>query len=101
MVAAEAASCGSLPLVARHTGLAEIAAGVAAEYPSHQRHLTSFEPGDWEDLRARLTELLALAPDQRAQLSAAARRAVQRRWSWQGVAERILAVGTGATTVPR
>ena len=33
MVAAEAAAAGSLPLVANHSGLAEIAAGVAAEYP--------------------------------------------------------------------
>ncbi|HZG96323.1 MAG TPA: glycosyltransferase family 4 protein, partial [Mycobacteriales bacterium] len=33
MVAAEAAACGSPPLVARHSGLAEIAAGLEAEYP--------------------------------------------------------------------
>ncbi len=33
MVAAEAAAAGSLPLVANHSGLAEIAAGVAEEYP--------------------------------------------------------------------
>src|SRR3954469_16028566 len=34
MVAAEAAASGSLPLVAHHSGLAEIAAGVAAGYPT-------------------------------------------------------------------
>ena len=33
MVAAEAAAGGSPPLVARHSGLAEIAAGLEAEYP--------------------------------------------------------------------
>src|SRR4029077_9462047 len=33
MVAAEAAAAGSLPLVARHSGLAEIAEGLSAEYP--------------------------------------------------------------------
>ena len=33
MVAAEAAAAGSLPLVANHSGLAEIAAGISAEYP--------------------------------------------------------------------
>jgi glycosyltransferase involved in cell wall biosynthesis len=96
MVAAEAASCGSLPLVARHSGLAEIASGVAAGYPAHLRHLTSFDTGDAADLAARLGEVLALPPGERALLSAAARRAVQRRWSWHGVAERILAVGTRA-----
>ena len=33
MVAAEAAAAGSPPLVARHSGLAEVAAGIEAEYP--------------------------------------------------------------------
>ena len=33
MVAAEAASAGVPPLVADHSGLAEVAAGIAAEYP--------------------------------------------------------------------
>ena len=43
MVAAEAAACGAPPLVARHSGLAEIAAGLEAEYPPELRFLTSFE----------------------------------------------------------
>ena len=42
MVAAEAAAAGSLPLVANHSGLAEIAAGVAAEYPEGYGELASF-----------------------------------------------------------
>ena len=33
MVAAEAAAAGVPPLVADHSGLAEVAAGIAAEYP--------------------------------------------------------------------
>ena len=33
MVAAEAAAAGSPPLVARHSGLEEIAEGIEAEYP--------------------------------------------------------------------
>ena len=33
MVAVEAAAAGSPPLVARHSGLAEVAAGLEAEYP--------------------------------------------------------------------
>ena len=33
MVAAEAAAAGSPPLVARHSGLAEVAAGLEEEYP--------------------------------------------------------------------
>src|SRR5713226_397462 len=39
MVAAEAAAAGSPPIVARHSGLAEIAEGLEAEYPAEHRHL--------------------------------------------------------------
>src|SRR5919202_5971087 len=42
MVAAEAAAAGSLPLVARHSGLAEVADGNEAEYPREYRGLASF-----------------------------------------------------------
>ena len=90
MVAAEAAAAGSLPLVAHHSGLAEIAAGIAAEYPQPDRDLVSFATGDSSDLAGKLRRLLALAPEERAQLSAAARRAVVERWSWAGVAKRLL-----------
>ena len=43
MVAAEAAAAGSPPLVARHSGLAEIAEGLEQEYPPALRHLASFD----------------------------------------------------------
>ena len=90
MVAAEAAAAGSLPLVANHSGLAEIASGVASEYPEAQRDLTSFSNGDAADLAEKLRRLLALAPADRAALAEAARRAVVTRWSWKGVSERLL-----------
>ena len=90
MVAAEAAAGGACPLVARHSGLAEVAAGVEQEYPPQLRHLASFESGNVADLRAGLAELLALAPVERAELQAAARRAVVARWSWAGIARRLL-----------
>ena len=91
MVAAEAAACGCPPLVARHSGLAEIAAGLEQEYPERLRHLASFESGDADDLRAKLAELLALSAADREALRAAGRRAVETRWSWAGVATRLLA----------
>ena len=94
MVAAEAASCGSPPLVARHSGLAEVAAGLESEYPAHLRRLASFERGDVDDLADRLRDVLALSEDDHAALSAGARRAAERLWSWEHVARRILAVGT-------
>jgi len=90
MVAAEAAACGSPPLVARHSGLAEIAAGIEAEYPPEHRHLAGFRPGDVADLAATLGAILALRPEERRGLGKAARRAVVRRWSWERVAALLL-----------
>ncbi len=93
MVAAEAAAAGCPPLVARHSGLAEIAAGLEEEYPEELRHLAAFATGDAADLREKLRALLALSPAERAAVSAAARRATVERWSWAGVAERLLQAG--------
>jgi glycosyltransferase involved in cell wall biosynthesis len=90
MVAAEAAAAGCPPIVARHSGLAEIAAGLEDAYPEHLRHLAAFATGDASDLRSRLRELLALAPADRAAVRAAARAAVVERWSWTSVADRLL-----------
>jgi glycosyltransferase involved in cell wall biosynthesis len=85
MVAAEAAAGGSLPLVARHSGLAEIAealeeVGVDA----------AFESGDVDDLTQKLDALLALSPQEREELARRARRVTEERWSWASVAERLL-----------
>jgi glycosyltransferase involved in cell wall biosynthesis len=91
MVAAEAAAAGCPPLVARHSGLEEIALGLEAAYPAKLRHLTSFETGNSPDLADKLHELLALPADQRRALVDAARRVAEERWSWAGVAERLLA----------
>jgi glycosyltransferase involved in cell wall biosynthesis len=90
MVAAEAAAAGVPPLVAEHSGLAEVAEGIRAEYPHEYAHLVGFATGDAGDLRAKLGELLALAPETRRELGLAARRAVVERWSWARVAERLL-----------
>jgi glycosyltransferase involved in cell wall biosynthesis len=90
MVAAEAAAAGSPPLVARHSGLQEVAEGLEAEYPPEHRHLTSFATGDAADLTAKLDELLALPRGEHAAIAAAARTAAERRWSWAGVASRLL-----------
>jgi len=90
MVAAEAAAAGSLPLVARHSGLAEIAEGLEAEYPPELRGLASFETGNAQDLGAKLGRLLALPKDDRQALREAARRAVEEHWSWEQVSARLL-----------
>jgi glycosyltransferase involved in cell wall biosynthesis len=90
MVAAEAAAAGSPPVVARHSGLEEIAEGLEAEYPPEYRHLTSFATGDVGDLTKTLRELLQLPDEERRRIAVAARNAVGERWSWAGVAQRLL-----------
>ena len=90
MVAAEAAAAGSPPLVARHSGLSEVAAGLEAAYPERLRHLASFTPGDAADLSRKLRELLDLPAFEREALGAAARGVVVDRWSWASVAARLL-----------
>jgi glycosyltransferase involved in cell wall biosynthesis len=91
MVAAEAAAGGSLPLVARHSGLAEVAAGLEEAYPPEHRALASFATADAGDLERKLTALLWLDGRERGRLREAARQAAVERWSWAGVAERLLA----------
>ena len=93
MVAAEAAAAGCPPLVARHSGLAEIAEGLEAEYPPDLKYLASFTTGDAGDLREKLASLLALSAAERQAISMAARRAAVERWSWASVADRLLAPG--------
>ena len=89
MVAAEAAATGCPPLVADHTGLAEVAAGIEAFLPQHL-HLVSFPSGDVTALRASIARILALPPDERAALSAGCRAAVECLWSWDSVARAVL-----------
>jgi glycosyltransferase involved in cell wall biosynthesis len=90
MVAAEAAAAGVPPLVADHSGLAEVAAGIAAEYPPERRGLVAFPTGDAAALRERLRTLLELQPEERHSLGLAARAAVKRNWGWPRVAARLL-----------
>jgi glycosyltransferase involved in cell wall biosynthesis len=95
MVAAEAAACGSPPLVARHSGLAEVAAALEVEYPARHRHLASFENGSAADLAQRLAELLSLPRREWQTVSDAARRTAVRHWSWEHVAASISDVMAG------
>jgi glycosyltransferase involved in cell wall biosynthesis len=91
MVAAEAAAAGVPPLVARHSGLAEVAAGLEERYPAAHRHLAGFESGNVGELRAKLEELLGLPEVERRELGRLARETAVELWSWKSVAERLLA----------
>jgi glycosyltransferase involved in cell wall biosynthesis len=91
MVAVEGAAAGALPLVARHSGLAEIAKALEDEVG--RPGLFSFQPG--ESAAGRLTDgvdgLLDLDPREREELGEAVSAFVGRTWSWRGTAERLLA----------
>lgn len=89
-VAAEAAAAGCPPLVARHSGLGEVAAGLEREYPAHLRHLASFVTNNIGDLREKLAELLALRDEDERAVRNAARAAAEHHWSWASVAKRVL-----------
>ncbi len=90
MVAAEAAACGSPPLVARHSGLAEISAEIEREYPHDLRYLASFHSGDAEDLAAKLRAIIELPRPDWQRLSEGARRAAVGTFGWERVAAVIL-----------
>ena len=65
MVAAEAAAAGCPPLVARHSGLAEVAAGLEEAYPPELGHLAAFDTGDAAGSRAaarRAARAVAVGP---------------------------------------
>ena len=91
MVAAEGAAAGALPLVARHSGLAEVAAVLEREVGAPG--LFSFEPGPGaaQRLAHGLDRLLELPQDERAELRRKASAAVNREWTWERTAERLLA----------
>lgn len=91
MVAAEAAATGCPPLVARHSGLAEVATGIEGFLPAHLQML-SFERGDAADLRRRLDQVLGLGPEDRALLAAGCRAAVEGLWSWDSVARQLVSL---------
>jgi len=93
MVAAEAAACGAPPVVARQSGLAEVAEGLEAHYPDRLRHLASFENGDAAGLAQRVEEIIALPSAERLLLRQAARSAAVELWSWERIAALILSAG--------
>ena len=74
MVAAEAASCGALPVSAAHSGLAEVSKALAEALDEDLRPLLSFELGDdaVEQIADRLIRWLELDPERRAEASAGA-----------------------------
>ena len=90
MVAAEAAAAGCPPVVSRHSGLAEVAAGLEEALPPGLATLVSSPSADADALRERLVALFALPAADRALLRATVREVAEQRWSWAGIARRLL-----------
>lgn len=90
MVAAEGAAAGALPLVARHSALAEVAE--ALEGAAGRPGLLSFAPGDGATRRIAggLGQILELPPTEAASAREAVRRHVASEWTWERTAERLL-----------
>jgi glycosyltransferase involved in cell wall biosynthesis len=95
IVAAEGAAAGTLPLVARHSGLAEVAAALEEEVG--RPGLFSFEPGDGAAgrLASGIERLLSLPPAERDELGLAVSAFVREHWTWERTAERLLDAALG------
>jgi glycosyltransferase involved in cell wall biosynthesis len=93
MVAAEAAAAGALPVVARHSSLAEVAE--ALEGATGNVAPLGFEPGDGATRRVAETvaRLLSLPQEERAAMAAAARAHVAAEWTWERTAGRLIEAG--------
>ena len=91
MVAAEGAAAGALPIVARHSGLAEVAGALESEVG--RPGLFSFEPGARAvgRLASGIERLLSLPPGERDELRLGVSAFVGREWTWERTAARILA----------
>jgi glycosyltransferase involved in cell wall biosynthesis len=97
MVAAEAAACGALPIVARHSGLAEVARSLAAEVPASVRPWLTFAVGSdaVSQLGTALADWLTAPGPIRAATREAIVDVVRARYSWDGVARTMLAAAQG------
>jgi glycosyltransferase involved in cell wall biosynthesis len=97
MVAAEAAACGALPVVAHHSGLGEVARTLAEAIPEPARAWLTFEvgPGAVEELADGLAGWLAAPEDLRAATRDAIVEATRERYSWDGVARTVIAAAQG------
>lgn len=89
MVAAEAAACGVLPLVPRHSGIGEV--GAALEDAIDSPGTLTFDPDDpIAGIAAGIDSLLALDPARRKEMEDAVTRFARRKWSWRRVADDLL-----------
>jgi glycosyltransferase involved in cell wall biosynthesis len=97
MVAAEAAACGALPVVAGHSGMAEVAHALADAAPPDVRPWLTFEVGPHAvtQLAEGLASWLEAPGDLRARTRDAIVGVARERYSWDGVAKTVIAAAEG------
>ena len=97
MVAAEAAACGALPVVAAHSGLAEVARTLGAAAPAAARRWLTFEvgPGAVREIADDLSAWLAAPDELRTATRGAIVAATREAYSWDGVARSVIAAARG------
>jgi glycosyltransferase involved in cell wall biosynthesis len=97
MVAAEAAACGTFPVVAGHSGLAEVSRQLAAAAPQEAAPWLSFEVGPRavEQIAECLIGWLEAPEDLRARVREAIVGRTRELWSWDGVARSVVAAAEG------
>ncbi len=97
MVAAEAAACGALPIVAGHSGLGEVADALSRAVPEAARPLLAFEvgPSAVTDLAAALVTWLRAPEELRIATREAIVAVTRERYSWEGVARTVIAAARG------
>jgi glycosyltransferase involved in cell wall biosynthesis len=97
MVAAEAAAAGALPVSAGHSGMLEVSEQLSRALPEDVAESTSFrvELGAVEAIADRLNHWLALPEPERVRARALLVETVARLWSWDAVADGVLAAAAG------
>ena len=94
MVAVEGASAGCLPLVARHSGLAEVADALEAHVD--RPGLFGFQPGPGaaHRLAEGIRSLVSLPSQQRDELRREVSSFARRTWTWDRTAAQLIAGGS-------
>jgi glycosyltransferase involved in cell wall biosynthesis len=97
MVAAEAAAAGALPVSAEHSGLAEVSRVLGAAVPPRARPWLAFpiDDGAVEALASRLVGWLEAPAKLRSQTREALVATARERYSWEGVANGVIAAAEG------
>jgi len=94
MVAAEAAASGVLPIVPRHSGIGEV--GRVLEEALGMEGLLTYDPATpIEGIAGALTRVLGADRDTRRRWEEIAVTTARRLWSWEHVAEQLLAHAAG------